>query len=131
VADAWAASSRVTMTSRCTSRTGGTAGTGRAATRSTARTLARTPVTLPVRALPSVVSVGRRHAKEDIEPLLELLRGEESRDAGIVYLQNEQYEFSTKPGGRTWSVWGSPVRYVCDREPNGAAYGCGSGHQSS
>jgi hypothetical protein len=45
-----------------------------------------------------------------VGPILELLKGQAAQDAGIVYLQDEKYEFQAKPGGRVWSVWGSPVR---------------------
>lgn len=29
--------------------------------------------------------------------------------AGIVYLEDETHEFQVKGGGKTWSVYGSPV----------------------
>ena len=38
---------------------------------------------------------------------VDLLRGEEARDAGIVYLQFESAEIAVR--GRTWRVYGSPV----------------------
>lgn len=40
----------------------------------------------------------------------ELIKGPEAREAGIVYLDCEGHMFSVKEGGRTWSVYGSPVR---------------------
>ena len=40
----------------------------------------------------------------------ELVKGPAAREAGIVYLDCEGYRFSVKEGGRTWSVYGSPVR---------------------
>ena len=49
---------------------------------------------------------------QDIEAIRELLVGPESKEAGLVYLEDEQYYFQTKPDGKTWSVYGSPVREV-------------------
>lgn len=43
---------------------------------------------------------------------MELLKGKRAVAAGIVYLQDEKYEFETKENGRTWSVYGSPVRQL-------------------
>ena len=40
----------------------------------------------------------------------ELLVGPESKEAGLVYLEDEKYQFQVKPDGKTWSVYGSPVR---------------------
>ena len=40
---------------------------------------------------------------------MDLLKGPKAVAAGIVYLQDEEYTFKTKEGGRTWSVYGSPV----------------------
>lgn len=37
------------------------------------------------------------------------MAGDEARNAGVIYLEDELYEFQTKEGGRTWSVFGSPV----------------------
>ncbi|KAI0691369.1 Metallo-dependent phosphatase [Cytidiella melzeri] len=52
--------------------------------------------------------LGWHRNKEDLEPILELLTGTESKEAGLVYLQDEKYQFQAKPGGKTWSVYGSP-----------------------
>jgi hypothetical protein len=46
---------------------------------------------------------------QDPEPIFDLLKGQDAQDAGIVYLQDELYEFQVKEHGRKWSVWGSPV----------------------
>lgn len=43
---------------------------------------------------------------------MELLKGPKATDAGIVYLQDESFEFCTKPEGKKWSVYGSPVRQL-------------------
>ncbi|KAK0195534.1 Metallo-dependent phosphatase-like protein [Armillaria mellea] len=49
------------------------------------------------------------HTKpENLEPILELLKGLTARNAGVVYLQNESHTFQAKEGRRTWSVYGSP-----------------------
>ena len=31
---------------------------------------------------------------------------------GIVYLEDESYKLQVKKGGREWSVYGSPVRFL-------------------
>ncbi|KAI0089313.1 Metallo-dependent phosphatase [Irpex rosettiformis] len=46
--------------------------------------------------------------KQDIEVIRELLIGPESKAAGLVYLEDAQYQFQTKPDGKVWSVYGSP-----------------------
>jgi len=46
--------------------------------------------------------------QEDEEAVMELVRGQEAKEAGIVYLDCEEYHFSTKEGGKVWSVYGSP-----------------------
>ncbi|KAK0226047.1 Metallo-dependent phosphatase-like protein [Armillaria fumosa] len=46
---------------------------------------------------------------QNLEPILELLKGPEATNAGIAYLQDESLTFQAKEGGRTWSVYGSPV----------------------
>lgn len=38
-----------------------------------------------------------------------MLKGDYAKNAGIVYLQDERYEFRVREGGRMWSVYGSPV----------------------
>ncbi|KAJ6532768.1 Metallo-dependent phosphatase-like protein [Mycena vulgaris] len=49
---------------------------------------------------------------EPPEPILELLRGPRAVAANVVYLQDEQYKFRARAGGREWTVYGSP------RSPN-------------
>jgi len=39
-----------------------------------------------------------------------MLKGQRAIDAGIVYLQDEEYKFKVREEGREWSVYGSPVR---------------------
>ncbi|TFK64997.1 Metallo-dependent phosphatase [Pluteus cervinus] len=46
--------------------------------------------------------------KQDVKAIRRLLTGPEANAAGIVYLQDEDYEFQTVDGGRIWSVYGSP-----------------------
>ncbi|KAF8996007.1 hypothetical protein BDQ17DRAFT_1364925, partial [Cyathus striatus] len=41
---------------------------------------------------------------------MRFLQGPEATAAGLVYLQDEEYTFQVKEGGRRWSVYGSPVR---------------------
>ncbi|KAK7464069.1 hypothetical protein VKT23_006229 [Stygiomarasmius scandens] len=51
----------------------------------------------------------RWHGKEELlDPILELLAGSKAKKANVVYLQDEQYQFQAKEGGRTWSIYGSP-----------------------
>ena len=38
-----------------------------------------------------------------------MLKGPRAIAAGIVYLQDEKYEFRTKENGKLWNVYGSPV----------------------
>jgi hypothetical protein len=45
---------------------------------------------------------------------MELMKGPAAIDAGIAYLDCEEYRFSVKNGGRTWSVYGSPVSRSTD-----------------
>ena len=47
---------------------------------------------------------------QDIVPIREMLKGQRAIDAGVVYLQDEEYKFKAREGGREWSVYGSPVR---------------------
>ncbi|KAJ8521804.1 hypothetical protein ONZ45_g1540 [Pleurotus djamor] len=49
-----------------------------------------------------------RNAKEPLEDIQEILKGETARSNGVIYLQDEKFEFKVKEGGRTWSVYGSP-----------------------
>lgn len=43
---------------------------------------------------------------------MELLKGDRAKETGIVYLQDEKYEFRVKEEGKLWSVYGSPVRFL-------------------
>ncbi|KAJ7098251.1 Metallo-dependent phosphatase-like protein [Mycena epipterygia] len=45
---------------------------------------------------------------EPPDPILELLTGPRAVAANIVYLRDEQYTFRARPGGREWTVYGSP-----------------------
>ena len=40
---------------------------------------------------------------------MEMLKGAEARQAGVVYLQDEKHEFKVHKDGKFWSVYGSPV----------------------
>jgi hypothetical protein len=40
------------------------------------------------------------------DPIIEMLKGSRAKNAGIVYLEDEKYEFDCND--RTWSVYGSP-----------------------
>lgn len=52
--------------------------------------------------------------KQDVATVRELVAGKDAKAAGIVYLQDEAYEFQAKEGGRSWSVYGSPWSpYFC------------------
>ncbi|KAG1791733.1 Metallo-dependent phosphatase-like protein [Suillus plorans] len=46
--------------------------------------------------------------KESSTAIKNLVDSDANRDRGLIYLQDEQYTFSTKEGGREWSVYGSP-----------------------
>ncbi|KAF8652642.1 hypothetical protein AX16_004274 [Volvariella volvacea WC 439] len=46
--------------------------------------------------------------KQDRDVIMELLRGPEAIEAGLVYLQDEEHKFQVREGGRMWSVYGSP-----------------------
>ncbi|KAJ7253763.1 Metallo-dependent phosphatase-like protein [Mycena haematopus] len=43
------------------------------------------------------------------EPITELLTGPRAVAANIIYLRDEKYKFRARPGGREWSVYGSPL----------------------
>ncbi|KAI0321974.1 Metallo-dependent phosphatase [Amylostereum chailletii] len=45
---------------------------------------------------------------EDRTSVMHLIEGDNARQAGIVYLENEKIEFQARPGGKMWSVYGSP-----------------------
>ena len=40
---------------------------------------------------------------------MEMLKGPRAAEAGIVYLQDQIYEFRAKENGKLWTVYGSPV----------------------
>ena len=54
---------------------------------------------------------------QDVPRIIDLLKGAVKRvtdgpnvsDGGLVYLQDQTYEFQTREGGRKWSIYGSPV----------------------
>ncbi|KAG9029675.1 hypothetical protein FRB95_005016 [Tulasnella sp. JGI-2019a] len=45
---------------------------------------------------------------QNVDTVSELVKGSASKDARIVYLEDEVYEFQAKEGGRRWSVYGCP-----------------------
>jgi len=49
-----------------------------------------------------------RIGKQDTNAVMEMVRGTRAAEAGIVYLQDETFEFRTKENGKLWSVYGSP-----------------------
>ncbi|KAJ7248843.1 Metallo-dependent phosphatase [Mycena haematopus] len=53
---------------------------------------------------------GNKPTWEPPESIFELLTGPDAVAANIVYLQDQVYRFRTRPGGREWSVYGSPPR---------------------
>ncbi|EPQ58009.1 Metallo-dependent phosphatase [Gloeophyllum trabeum ATCC 11539] len=50
----------------------------------------------------------KMESPQKVEPIYELLKGEKAKKARLVYLEDEEYTFQAKEGGRTWSVYGSP-----------------------
>ncbi|KAK7059726.1 Metallophos domain-containing protein [Favolaschia claudopus] len=52
---------------------------------------------------------GKDAAWEPPDPLFELLTGPQAKAANIVYLQDQEYKFRTRPEGREWTVYGSPL----------------------
>ncbi|KZT26547.1 Metallo-dependent phosphatase, partial [Neolentinus lepideus HHB14362 ss-1] len=46
--------------------------------------------------------------QQDVTKIMDLIKGERAQKAGIVYLEDEEYEFQAKDGGRIWSIYGSP-----------------------
>ncbi|KAJ6572105.1 Metallo-dependent phosphatase-like protein [Mycena capillaripes] len=55
------------------------------------------------------VQIARHGIWEPSEPIAELLTGPRAVAANIVYLRDQQYKFTARPGGREWSVYGSPL----------------------
>ncbi|KAK2459250.1 hypothetical protein APHAL10511_008727 [Amanita phalloides] len=51
---------------------------------------------------------GRHWVQEDENAIMELVKGPAAKEAGIVYLDCEKYQFSVEEGGKMWSVYGSP-----------------------
>ncbi|KAJ7484379.1 Metallo-dependent phosphatase-like protein [Mycena latifolia] len=47
-------------------------------------------------------------APESAEAVIHLLKGPRAVAANIVYLQDEEYKFRVREGGKEWSVYGSP-----------------------
>ncbi|KAG9009462.1 hypothetical protein FRB94_014253 [Tulasnella sp. JGI-2019a] len=47
-------------------------------------------------------------ADQDVAKVREFVSGAVAKEAGIVYLRDEAYEFQAKEGGRRWTVYGSP-----------------------
>ncbi|KAI0268294.1 Metallo-dependent phosphatase-like protein [Gloeopeniophorella convolvens] len=55
------------------------------------------------------VNYGRWHAQaQSTKAIRELIAGQASRDAGIVYLEDQTHVFQCRPDGKQWSVYGSP-----------------------
>ncbi|KAG1821884.1 Metallo-dependent phosphatase-like protein [Suillus subaureus] len=52
---------------------------------------------------------GFHDKKESPTTIRSLVDSDANRDRGLIYLQDERYAFSTKEGGREWSVYGSPA----------------------
>ncbi|KAJ7322972.1 Metallo-dependent phosphatase-like protein [Mycena albidolilacea] len=49
------------------------------------------------------------NGKESPDPIAELLTGPRAVAANVVYLRDQEYKFRARPGGREWSVFGSPL----------------------
>ncbi|KAJ6469427.1 Metallo-dependent phosphatase-like protein [Mycena sanguinolenta] len=49
---------------------------------------------------------------ESTAAIRELFVGQRARDAGIVYLENEEHKFRAREGGKEWSIFGSPCTPV-------------------
>lgn len=49
---------------------------------------------------------------QNVSKIIALLKGPRALKAGVIYLQDEEHKFQAKQGGRTWSVYGSPVGHV-------------------
>jgi len=61
---------------------------------------------VPRRAEGYMLTARQRHGKA-----LETLKGKKAKKAGIVYLDDEKYEFKLTGSDRTWSVYGTPVSF--------------------
>ena len=73
--------------------------------------LARKVETSTSSSLPSRIEAPRADGSilQNIGLIQDLILGHKATNSGIVYLEDELYEFRAKPDGRTWSVYGSPV----------------------
>ncbi|KAH9833841.1 Metallo-dependent phosphatase-like protein [Rhodofomes roseus] len=47
-------------------------------------------------------------SKQSIGLIQDLIQGRRAAKSGIVYLEDDHYEFCAKPDGRKWTVYGSP-----------------------
>ncbi|PPQ73403.1 hypothetical protein CVT26_015795 [Gymnopilus dilepis] len=47
-------------------------------------------------------------SKQDTAVAAEMVKGDRAKKAGIVYLEDEEYKFQVREGGKTWSIYGSP-----------------------
>ena len=47
--------------------------------------------------------------KQDTAVAAKMVKGDRAKKAGIVYLEDEEYKFQVREGGKTWSIYGSPV----------------------
>ena len=62
----------------------------------------------------SVITWKADYGIQDIKPIMQMLKGARAQKAGIVYLQDEKYEFKVHENGKSWSVYGSPVSTLSD-----------------
>ena len=62
----------------------------------------------------SVITWKTNNGIQDIKPIMQMLKGARAQKAGIVYLQDEKYEFKVHENGKLWSVYGSPVSTLSD-----------------
>ncbi|KZT70277.1 Metallo-dependent phosphatase [Daedalea quercina L-15889] len=47
-------------------------------------------------------------SKQNIGLVQDLIQGRKATKSGVVYLEDESYEFRARPDGRKWTVYGSP-----------------------
>ncbi|OBZ70361.1 Metallophosphoesterase domain-containing protein 1 [Grifola frondosa] len=60
---------------------------------------------------------------EDVTCIRDLVKGERARNARVTYLEDEKFEFQTKPDGRTCLTHGPPFQ-ILDRTVGGDHVGC-------